>query len=199
MLLAVYFAYYKFHQLIYNHTILIFIDYKPLIIIFLKEINDITARLQRFKLGLFKYDIELQFLLGKKNLLADPLSRLYIGDKRGERTEYTDIVHEIVVAPETMLLISPEKIKLIKTKINQDTSLVKLLELYYNGWDMNMEDCKIVLKQGDILKKKNNIAVSDELIFHNNQVIVTKGLGKDFMVKLHSDHMRIDKTVTNAK
>lgn len=82
-----------------------------------------------------------------------------------------------------MLLISPEKIKLIKTKIKKDASLVKLLELYQNGWDMNIEDCKDSSEIGKYIKEKNNITVSDELIFHNNQVIVPKVPKKRFYGK----------------
>lgn len=103
-LLAVYFACHKFHQMIYGHRITIYTDHKPLITIFKKEINDITARLQRLKLGLLKYDINLEFVPGKKNLLADPLSRLYFNDSN-VKTQCADIVHEIVVAPEKVLLI----------------------------------------------------------------------------------------------
>lgn len=173
-LLVVYFACHKFHQLIYDYHTLIFTDHKPLITIFKKEINDITARLQRFKLGLLKYDVELQFVPGKKNLLADPLSRLYMGDEESERIECTDIVHEIVVAPEKTLLISPEKQKLLKIKIKEDNSLVKLLELYQNGWNVNTEVHNLSTEIGKYIKEKNHITVSDGLIFYNNQVIVPK-------------------------
>lgn len=63
-LLAVYFACHKFHQMIYGHKVVVYTDHKPSITILKKEINEITSRLQRFKLGLLKYDIELLYVPG---------------------------------------------------------------------------------------------------------------------------------------
>lgn len=66
-------------------------------------------------------------MLDKKDLLANPLSRLYIGDEISEKTECTDIVYKFVVTLEKMLIISLEKIKKIKNKLKEDPSLVKII------------------------------------------------------------------------
>lgn len=198
-MLAVYFACKKFHQMVYGHKIKIYTDHQPLITIFKKEINEITARLQRFKLGLLKYDIELLFVPGKKNLLADPLSRLYLDDELIGETECSELVHEVVLSPEKVLLVSPEKQKLIKLKTKEDPCLKKILELYYNGWDTTSLDLSNNAELGKLLKEKDFITVSDELIFFNDCIVVPKILRKDVMNKLHSDHMCLAKTVAKAK
>lgn len=74
----------------------------------MKEINEITAKLQRFKLDLLKNDI-LHVGPSKKNVLADPLSRLYIDNTFKFEAECDNFVHEIVLSPEKVLLVLPEK------------------------------------------------------------------------------------------
>lgn len=197
--LAVYFACHKFHQMIYGHKIIVYTDHQPLITIFKKEINEITARLQRFKLGLLKYDLELLFVPGKKNLLADPLSRLYINDELYFETECSELVHEVVTSPEKVLLVSPEKQDLIKLKTKEDPCLSKILELYYNNWNIKQIDITNNAEIGKLIKDKNFITVCDGLIFFNNCVIVPKILRKEFINKLHSDHMGYAKTIAKAK
>lgn len=184
--------------MIYGHRITIYTDHKPLIIIFKKEINDKTARLQRLKLGLLKYDINLEFVPEKKNVLADPLSRLYFNDSN-VKTQCADIVHEIVVAPEKVLLISPEKLKMLKIKTKEDECLKNILNLYSNGWTPITSEYNNSSELGKLVKDKDNITVSDELIFFNKQVVVPKGLRKTFLSKLHADHMGFEKTLNKAK
>lgn len=136
-MLAVYFGCHKFHKMIYGHKINMYTDHQPLVLFFKKEINKILARLQRFKLGLLKYEIELSFFSGEENLsdLLDPLSRLYLDNEPKYESECNDLVHEVVLSSEKVLIVSAEKQKLIESKTKEDPCLFKILELNYNKWD----------------------------------------------------------------
>lgn len=91
--------------------------------------------MQRFKLGLLKYDIGLRFLPGKKNLLADPLSRLNIKNIKDSKCD--KIVHkEVIIAPEKLFLIFLKKQNKIKDKTKENKCLSKFLDLYVNEWKL---------------------------------------------------------------
>lgn len=82
------------------------------------------------------------------------LSALYIDNTMSEKTECTDIIHDIVVAPEKVLLILLQKIKVIMTKIKEDKRFIKIFKLYQNRWSLNIKIVKIVLKLENITMKK---------------------------------------------
>lgn len=80
--------------------LVVYSDHNSLILIFKKEVNEFVARLQWFKLGLIKYDIELLFVPWKKNLLADLLSSFYFKNDLNYEPESDNFVHEVVLSPE---------------------------------------------------------------------------------------------------
>ena len=78
-LLAILFAYEKFHMYIYaRNNVTIQSDHKPLENIFQKPLNNAPARLQRMLLRLQKYDIRVKYTPGKELYVADTLSRAYL-------------------------------------------------------------------------------------------------------------------------
>lgn len=84
-LLAVVFACTRFDQLITgNPKTIIKTDHKPLLNIFKKPLLSAPKRLQSMLLILQRYSLELQFVSGKENMMADALSRFYINCKDTE-------------------------------------------------------------------------------------------------------------------
>lgn len=98
-----------------------------------------------------------------------------------------------------ILIVSPEKQNLIKLKTEEDPCLARVLELYSNGWDTELIEFSNSTVIGKCIKKKDFITVSDELIFFNNCIVVPKALRKELMVKLHSDHIGYEKTISKTK
>lgn len=72
----------KVHHFLYGRKVLLETDHRPLIGISQKTIGYMPPRVQRFFLRLFKYDFTLQFVPGKRLLLADMLSRAPVGMPR---------------------------------------------------------------------------------------------------------------------
>lgn len=59
----------------------------------------------------------------ENNIVVDPLFRLNIANGMSEKVKCKYIVYEIVIILEKTLLLSLEKIKIIRTKIKRDVSL----------------------------------------------------------------------------
>ena len=58
---------------LYKHT---FIDHKPLITLFgKKEVEKIPIRIQRYRIRLMRYVIDMKYIQGKTNIGANAISR----------------------------------------------------------------------------------------------------------------------------
>ena len=73
-MLAVVFACRKFHQYIYVKSVVVATDHKPLQAISTKPLSQALLRLQRMLLTLRSYDVEIRYIPGCKQVLADTLS-----------------------------------------------------------------------------------------------------------------------------
>lgn len=94
-LLAIVFAFTKYHNFVYGHNVLIQTDHKPLLSIVQKPITKISFRLQKMLLKLLKYDYRIQYIPGSQMYLADTLSRAYLKDKVLDDPEMLSTVHTI--------------------------------------------------------------------------------------------------------
>jgi len=95
-LLSLVFATQKFHNYIYGRKINVITDHKPLIRIINKKISEIpSTRLQRIRIKLLKYQIEISFKPGKEMHIADLLSRSFINETNTDDTWLQEVVHSI--------------------------------------------------------------------------------------------------------
>lgn len=76
--LAILFGCKKFEHYIYGRQVNVSSDHKPLEIIFKKPISKAPKRLQRIMLNMQHFDLNIQYVQGKKIVLADALSRDYL-------------------------------------------------------------------------------------------------------------------------
>lgn len=65
-MLAVCIACEKFHEFIYDRKIKVHSDCKPLVSIISTDVNKVIARLQRLKLRILKYNLEIVYVPGKQ-------------------------------------------------------------------------------------------------------------------------------------
>ena len=77
-ILAVVFGCQRFHQYIYRKNVTVQSDHKPLEVIMKKPLQNAPPRLQGILLSFQKYDIDLVYLVGKENILADTLSHAHL-------------------------------------------------------------------------------------------------------------------------
>ena len=96
-MLAVVFGRQRFHQCIYGKKVIIRSGHKPLEAIMKKPLQNTSPRLQRMLLSLQKNDIDLVYLAGKENILADTLSREHLEKTTDDipEEELTTQVHMI--------------------------------------------------------------------------------------------------------
>ena len=75
-LLAIVFALERLNHYTFGRTITVQIDHQPLQSIWKKSIVSASPRLQRLLLRLVHYDLNIEFLRGKENVVADAVIRV---------------------------------------------------------------------------------------------------------------------------
>ena len=86
-MLAIVFSTQKFREYILGKTTLVQTDHKPLETILRKPMATAPLRLQAMMLKVSGYDLKVEYLPGKKQVLADTLSRAYLNEVPPEEEE----------------------------------------------------------------------------------------------------------------
>ena len=122
----------KFNYYICGAPIVVETDHKPLITLLgRKEVEKIPIRIQRFRIRLMRYSVEMVYIPGKLNIGADALSRY------PSKTTSTSNILEIEVNQLVESTFVPgESVKLNKIrKIQEDDVIIKeVISKICNGW-----------------------------------------------------------------
>lgn len=165
-------------------------DHRPLISIMSKEIAKIgSSRLQRMRLKLLLYNINLSYVPGKYLFIADLLSRSY---NKSEKQENTNDLNEVVHT----VNVSDDRISNIKNAILNDLSMQDLKQVVINGWPSDKSKIKDSVKC--FWKHKNDIYFENDLLFLNDRIILPKNFGRELISIIHEGHQGIEKTKRRA-
>lgn len=192
-LLAIVFACEKFHYFIYGYNVTVHSDHKPLIPIFSKDLDKVTARLQRMLLRLLKYKINIIYLPGKDMVIADILSRSSIKDSVQDDSEMEYVVHALY----NNIPMSLEKKAIFKKEIESDPVLSQVKSFCQTSWPVSYKNLTKDLKL--YYKLKDFIYLSNDLIFLENKVIVPAKLRKEMLNLIHESHFGVEKSKRRAR
>ena len=101
----------RLHNYVYGEPVRVQTDHKPLEMIWKKRIATASPRLQRLLLRLARYEIQLEYVRGKDNSIADALSRVdpLSPEPQDAKQMDTILVHQITNAiPATDNRLEPE-------------------------------------------------------------------------------------------
>lgn len=148
-------------------------------------------RLQKMRLKLLTYDIELKYLPGKKMFIADLLSRNFLSEKYENELNIEGTVHCI-----NRFQNRADSLYNIKKASESDTVLSQILRYYIQGWP----EKKCINDQLKMFyNMKNDITVEDGIVYYDNRVIIPHSLRKNMLRLLHESHQGIVKTKLRAK
>ena len=129
----------KFEQYIYGKMVTIYSDHEPLQTITRKNLHDVSPRMQRMLMKLWKYNYLVKYVPGPKIIVADYFSRAFKEkeippaetDEEKSFRKMNDIhINSVKVG----LPISDRRWEEIKNKTEKDVVLIKLVELIKQGW-----------------------------------------------------------------
>lgn len=121
-MLAIVFSTEKFHRFIYGYKVAVKTDHKPLVTIFKSSFQKVPGRLQRMRLSCVNYDLEVSYMPGSQQFIADALSRAALRTEESTLPNY--LIHQCSTLP-----MSDEKKNLFKKYTEEDEETATLKQL----------------------------------------------------------------------
>ena len=128
--LAIVFALERLNHYTFGRTVTVQSDHQPLQSIWKKSVVSASPRLQRLLLRLAHYNLNIEFLRGKENVIADALSRVCPLQSSNSKTKDSNIdvipVHHIMQTA----LVSKTRLQELRLATQSDPTLSSLAKTY---------------------------------------------------------------------
>lgn len=202
-MLAILFACVKFDQLIVgNPMVTVKTDHKPLVNIFRKPLLSAPRRLQHMLLNLQRYNLRIEFVTGKDNVVADAISRAPLPECPEEDCYRKANICEVFRNIEEMQLssflnISEDNIQEIIDETTKDFTFQKILLFVRNGWPKSVHQVPEGVKI--YFKYRYELSTQDGLLFRNDRIVIPYSLRKEITRKAHVSHNGVEATLKLAR
>ncbi|UYV63562.1 K02A2.6-like, partial [Cordylochernes scorpioides] len=169
-------------------------DHKPLIAIFTsKSLEDMTPRLQRLKMRMMRYSYQISHIAGKKQIVADMLSRKPMSKPhKDELEEELSAYIQSIEFPAT-----EERLLEISRKQKEDSLCSQLAKYCMSGWPKNKREVDPALRE--YWQFQEDLTYQNGLLLRGQRILIPKSLRKDILEKLHQGHFGINKCRSRAK
>ncbi|UYV72597.1 K02A2.6-like [Cordylochernes scorpioides] len=169
-------------------------DHKPLIAIFTsKSLEDMTPRLQRLKMRMMRYSYQISHIAGKKQIVADMLSRKPMSKPhKDELEEELSAYIQSIEFPAT-----EERLLEISRKQKEDSLCSQLAEYCMSGWPKNKREVDPELR--GYWQFQEDLTYQNGLLLRGQRILIPKTLRKDILEKLHQGHFGINKCRSRAR
>ena len=188
-LLAIVFALERLNHYTFDRTITVQSDYQPLQSIWKKSIA--SPRLQRLLLRLAHYDINIEFLRGKENMIADALSRVCPLQSNNSKVKDSNIDVISIHHTTQSALVSKARLQELRLATQSDPTLHSLAKTVHEGWPQSKKDCPKQLL--DFWSFRQEISKEDGLLYKNQRLIVLHSERLETLKVLHLGHYAVDK------
>ena len=191
-MLAIVFSLEKWHQYTYGRKVAIQSDHKPLEAITRKPLDRAPKRLQAMLLRALAYDIEVNYLPGKKMLIADTLSRTYLAREATSSECEFETINALSYLP-----MKEDIIQKIQTETAKDDALQNLKGVIQRGW--SVEKSELHQEVTPYFPMRDELAVTDGLIFKGERLVVPKSLRNEMKNNIHLGHSGIEGCLRRAR
>ena len=189
------FAMERLHNYVYGEPVRVQTDHKPLETIWKKRIATASPRLQRLLLRLARYEIQLEYISGKDNSIADALSRVDLLSPEPQDAKQMDVipVHQITNA------IPATDNRLDRTRIatTADPTLNQLRHYIFHGWPVQKRQLPEPVQH--YWNYREELAIEDGLIFKAHRLVIPTSQRAEYLRDLHAGHLGEEKTLLRAR
>ncbi|UYV79808.1 K02A2.6-like [Cordylochernes scorpioides] len=182
--LAITWACERFKDFVVGKTFLIETDHKPLVPIFTtKDLNDLTPRLQRYRMRMLQFSFHIFHTPGKDLITADALPRQPLSGHLPEDEELQEEVEHFVRS--IVLHQSTTDDRLAKIALNQklEPTLQNLAFYSKNGWPAK---CQLSPLERSFYDVRDEIGEENGLLVRGLRVIIPSNMRKDVLNRIHA-------------
>ena len=165
-------------------------DHKPLQAISSKPLSQVPLRLQKMILNVRGYDVEIRYIPGCRQVLADTLSRASVKDDDWKAYEEFQEINVV-------LSVSDERCEEFQNETKRDPELQSVLTMVKNGWLDTKPEVPIEARPYWTLR--DELAAADGLLFKGIRLIVPKILRPEMLRQIHKSHLGIAKCRQRAR
>ena len=213
-LLAIVYACEKFYQYIFGRSnVIVQSDHKPLETIFEKPIHSSPKRLQRMRLRLQNYDIQVEYKKGETMFLADTLSRAYLENEPVRQTQDSDVrsIRERLFAVELEqikhgehLSVSPTRLEKLREETAKDEELQILSNVIHEGWPETLPGAhKYDRRRRQVIElywnSRDELTIEDGLVYKGHRLVIPFNERSGVVKSLHESHIGIEGTLRRAR
>lgn len=153
----------------------------------------VSNRIQKMKLRLCKYTLDVQYKKGPQMFISDLLSKNFSKETCQDEINIPGTEHALTA-------ISLLELSLVSKGQNKDPNLKTIIEYCKTGWPTNKNLLPI---DNGILRHywnlKSDIIIGDDnLLYYSDRIIIPNSLKKLALQKIHSGHLGITRTKLKA-
>ena len=194
-LLAVVFALERLDHYTAGYRVKVETDHQPLTSIWKKPISSTSARIKRLLLRLLQYDIDIHYLPGKSNVIADALSRVSPLPLKAVDIKAINCIAENEMS--VNIPASKTKVEEFQDSTCRDITLQELAKVVHKGWLKEQKDCPEILHPYWIFREC--ISLENGLLFKDDRLIIPEAERDQILELLHYGHYGITRTQDGAK
>lgn len=194
--LAITWACTKLSDYIIGLQIYVETDHKPLVPIFnSKHIDELSPRLQRFKVKMMRFNTHFYYTPGKQLVTADTLSRqpIEVTDKQAEEI-FNDAEAYVDLVVSNLPITDAKLAEVVKEQQN-DAKFPEIAKYVSSSWP-NKETLSPTLQH--YWNFKDDITLQNKLLMRNSQIIIPKSLQAEMLNRIHEGHFGISKCRARA-
>ena len=128
----------KFYRYIYSKKSVVETDHKRLESIWKKSIASASPRLQRLLLRMSKYNVDVVYIPGETNVVAEAFSRVCFRELPSPSCDSPQVEVETITQ---LLPATPAKLQEVRDATIEDITTSHLKDVIYHGWPKHMMDC----------------------------------------------------------
>ena len=167
-----------------------------------KSILVAPRRLRRMLLQLQRYDLDVMYVPGKLQVVADVLSRAPVGHPMGSKGEKQDVFEledqEMENTKEREFVwVSDQTMETINGAAQSDPEQCSLKHVIVQGWPSNIS--QVPPPSRPYWNVRNCITIQDGIIYKGRQVVVSTELIGQILQRLHASHQGIQSTLRRAR
>ena len=170
-------------------------DHRPLLaLLHTKQLDELSPRIQRFRMRLMHYKYDVKFTAGKDLATADSLSRAPSGSAKDTDIEFESDVSAFVDSVVKGIPATKDRLDEIRRKQREDKVCCEVARYCKNGWPQQVSQ-----QIKPYFTLKNDISLQQGLLMYRDRIIIPDELREEILNRLHGGHQGIVKTRALAK